>query len=346
VQTIARLLLIVVLFASFALAQQTPEIFRVLYSDSKVSPARFQEIATMIARVTGMPQSGVEATETSLMLRGTAAQVALAEWVFTNLDKSPSEQAQQSQPGAKHEYRVPDGTNDIVRVFYLSNPEKVGDFQEVATAVQSTADISLSTYNDLRAVVMRGTSGHTDLAEFLFAQMDRPGIALNPSQRLQSSASPEFRAHESAEDLVRVFYAPNTTVLEFQEEVTLVRIMAHFRWCFTYSAPRAIAARGTDRQLAMAEWLFTELDKASIPEARANSGAHEFRISPTSDEFVRVFYLAHTDTRQRFEEIATQVRSKTKDPEVSLFPAAGAIVVRGTAQQIELADRTIQDQDR
>jgi hypothetical protein len=278
-------------------------------------------------------------------LRGTFAQVALAEWLFTNLDKSRNEQAQQNRPGVKHEYRVPDGADDIVRIFYLSNPEKVGDFQEVATAVQATADISLSTYNDLRAVVMRGTSAQANLAEFLLAQMDRPGIELNPPQRIQSSASPEFRAHESTEDLVRVFYAPNTTVLEFQEEVLLVRIMAHFRWCFTYSAPRAIAARGSDDQLALAEWLFTELDKASIAEARQNSGAHEYKLSRTS-EVVRVFYLSHADTRQRFNEITTQAQSEAKDPEVFPFAPRGAIVVRGTARQIELADRTVQDQDR
>jgi hypothetical protein len=313
--------------------------------NSTASPERFQEIAIAIARVTGMPQSSVEATGTSLMLRGTTAQVALAEWLFTNLDKSRSEQAQQNQPGAKHEYRVTDGGDNIVRVFYLSNPEKVGDFQEVATAVQSTADISLSTYNDLRAVVMRGTSAQADLAEFLLTQMDRPGIELNPSQRLQSSASPEFRTHNFPENLVRVFYEPNTTVLEFQEEFTLVRVMARFRRCFAYNAPRAIAARGNDDQLALAEWLFTELDKASIAEARQASGAHEFRISPTSDEFVRVFYLAYAGTRERFNEIATQVQSNTKNPEVFPFAPRVAIVVRGTARQIELADRTIQDQD-
>jgi hypothetical protein len=342
----ARLLFIVVLFASFALAQQTPEIFRALYFNSTASVERFQEIATAIAQVTGMPQSSVEAKKTSLMLRGTTTQVALAEWLFTNLDKSRSEQAQGSQHGAKHEYRVPDGADDIVRVFYLSNPEKVGDFQEIATAVQSTTGTSLSTYNDLRAVVMRGTSAQAGLAEFLLAQMDRPSIQLNLPQRVRSSASPEFRMQEYAENLVRVFYEPNTTVLEFQEEVTLVRIMAHFRWCFTYSAPRAIAARGSGDQLALAEWLFTELDKASIAEARQNSGAHEFRLSRTSDEMVRVFYLAHADTRQRFNEIAAQVQSKAKDPEVFPFAPRGAIVVRGTAGQIELADRTIQDQDR
>jgi hypothetical protein len=346
VQTTARLLLIVVLLASSALAQQTAEIFRVLYFNSTASPERFQEIAAVIARVTGMPQSSVEAKETSLMLRGTVAQVALAEWLFTNLDKSRSEQAQQSQHGAKYEYRVPDGADDFVRVFYLSNPEKIGDFQEVATAVQATADISLSTYNDLGAVVMRGTSAQADLAEFLLAQMDRPGIELNPLQTLQSSASPEFRTHESTEDLVRVFYEPNTTVLEFQEEYTLVRVMARFRRCFACNAPRAIAARETDGQLALSEWLFTELDKASIAEARVNSGPHEFRISPTSDEFVRVFYLARADTRQRFNEIAIQVQRKAKDPEVFPFAPRGAIVVRGTARQIELADRAIQDQDR
>lgn len=346
-QTIARWLPVIVLFVPFALAQQTAEVFRVLHFNSTASPERFQEIATVIGSVAKIPQTSVDAAEKALTLRGTAAQVALAEWLFTGLDKSSSEQALQSQHWAKHEYRATDSADDIVRVFYLAYPDIPRGVQEIATAVSATADrLRLFTYSDLRAVVMRGTSAQADLAEFLLAQMDRHGIELNPSQRLQSSASPEFRSDDFPENLVRVFYEPNTTVLEFQEEYTLIRVMAHFRRCFAYNGARAIAARGTEGQLALAEWLFTELDKASIPEARKDSSAHEYRLSPTSEELLRVFYLAHTDTRQRFNEIAAQVQSKTKNPEVSPFAPRGAIVVRGTAGQIELAARTIQDQDR
>ena len=90
----ARLLVIVVLLVSSALAQQNPEIFRALYFNSTASPERFPEVATVIARVTGTPQSSVEATATSVMLRGTAVRVGLAEWLFTNLDRSRSEQVQ------------------------------------------------------------------------------------------------------------------------------------------------------------------------------------------------------------------------------------------------------------
>jgi hypothetical protein len=330
VQTTAAASLTVAAFlASSALAQQTD---RLLHFTATSSTQDFQEIATVIRSITDIPQANVDTTEKSLSLQGTAGQVALAEWLFTNLDKPTSV----PQNGAKHEYRVSDNSDDLVRVFYLTNPEVPQGVQEIVTAVRSTANIrQMFTYNDLRAVVVRGTSEQINLAEFLFAQMDKPDIS-------GSGASAEFRMDAGPDGLVRVFYIPNTkTVQEFQEVVTLVRTIAQLRYAFAYNAPRAVGVRGTDEQIALAKWLFDDLDRAKSPD----SSTHQYQLPSASDDFVRVFYLAHAATSQRLGETMLQIQSKTHNAWVCIYNAPSAIAIRGTAQQIAQAGQLIQQQD-
>jgi hypothetical protein len=339
VQTTAALLTISTLIASSALAQQTD---RLLHFTSTSSEQNFHEIATVIHSITDIPRINVDATETSLSLQGTSGQIALAEWLFTNLDKPTN----LPQSGAKHEYRVSDSADDVVRLFYLTNPDVPRGIQEIATAVRSLANIrQMFTYNDLRAIVVRGTSEQVNVAEFLFAEMDKPAVVPAPSQKLQSSASPEYRMNEPPFNIVRVFYIPNTkTVQDFQEVVTLVRSIANMRYAFTYNAPRAVTVRGSDDQIALAKWLFTNLDAAST--TTSHSGINEYRLSPTTDDFVRVVYLTHATTPERLQETATQVRSKTGIRLLFTYNAPSAIVVRDTTQKIAQAMRLIQEQDK
>jgi hypothetical protein len=178
VQTTAASLTIVTFFASFALAQQTN---RLLHFTATNSAQNFQEIATVIHAITDIPQANIDATEKSLSLQGTSGQIALAEWLFTNLDRPTNV----PQSGAKREYRVSDSADDVVRLFYLTNPEVPRGVQEISTAVRCLADIRLMfTYNDLRAVAMRGTSEEARVAEFLFAQMDKPSVLPTSAQKL------------------------------------------------------------------------------------------------------------------------------------------------------------------
>jgi hypothetical protein len=118
-QTIASLLTIVVSVSS-ALAQQATAIDRVLHFTSTDSPKNLVEITTLIRSVTDIPQASLDSAEKALSLRGTGAQIALAEWLFTNLDRSPGAQAGQSQNWAKHDYSASNSIDDIVRL--LSGP--------------------------------------------------------------------------------------------------------------------------------------------------------------------------------------------------------------------------------
>ena len=104
--------------------------------------------------ITDIQQVSVDAAQKSLVLRGSAGQVAPAEWLFYELDKPADRPALplESQSPTTHEYRLPGGVDDVLRVFYLTHTGTPRELQEVATAVRSTADIRrLFTCNPSRA---------------------------------------------------------------------------------------------------------------------------------------------------------------------------------------------------
>jgi hypothetical protein len=335
-RTIVTLLTIATLFAAATPAQEAD---RVLHFSATKSPNGIEAIATVIQVTTNIPKVAVDASEQSLALRGTAEQVALAEWLFTNLDKPTNV----PPSGAKHEYRMSDSADDMVRLFYLKNPEIPTGVQEIATAVRSLVDVrQMFTYNELRAVAVRGTEEQIRAVEFVFNAMDKP--AIQRGQNLQCSASPEFHMREPPFNTVRVFYLPNTkTVRDFQEVVTLVRSISYLRYAFTYNAADAVAVRGTDDQLALAKSLFENLDAASATASGIND---EYRVSAGTDEFVRIFYLTHATTPERLQETANRVRSKTGIRNLFTYNAPHAIVLRDTTENLALAARLIQEQDK
>jgi hypothetical protein len=59
-----------------------------------------------------------------------------------------------------------------------------------------------------------------------------------------------------------------------------------------------------------------------------------------------VFDLTNTETAQRLQEIATQVRSMTEVRRLFTYNAPKAVALRETASQIALADRLIKERDR
>ena len=327
-----------------ALAQQVE---RSLHYTATSAPQDMQEIATVIRCVTDIPQATVDPSENLLSLRGTAAQIALAEWMFPNLDKSVSETTPQDQNGAKLEYQASDSADDIVRLFYLTNPKIPQGFQELATAVRAMADLRrMFTYNKLRAIAIRGTAEQLKTAEFLFSQMDKPEVVRGVSRAVQSSASSEFRLSEGPDNLVRVFYVPNTkTVRDFQEIATGVRSIVDLRRMFTYNAARAIAVRGTAEQLGLAEWMLSQLDAAV--ESRPNpASTHEYRLSSPRDPIVRIFYLAHATTPQRVQQTADEIRRQANARYVFTYPSVDAISIRAIPDKVALAGRLIQDLDK
>src|SRR5882672_717319 len=126
------------LFACAVFAQPPAEpLERVLHLTLIQSDQQLQEIATDIRGITEIPQVSVDTAHRALTLHGTAAQIAVAEWLLNQWDTAAP--AQPPESAAAHEYRM--SSDDIVRVFHLAHAPTPQSLQEVATIVRSTAEI-------------------------------------------------------------------------------------------------------------------------------------------------------------------------------------------------------------
>ena len=68
-----------------------------------------------------------------------------------------------------------DFEDDVVKVFYITNATSVQEFQEIATAIRTVAEIRrVFTYNAQRAMIVRDTVDKVALAEKLVHDLDKP----------------------------------------------------------------------------------------------------------------------------------------------------------------------------
>jgi general secretion pathway protein D len=68
-----------------------------------------------------------------------------------------------------------DYDDEVVKTFYLTNATSVQEFQEVATAIRTVADIRrVTTFNPQKAMIIRGSLDAVALAEKLVHDLDKP----------------------------------------------------------------------------------------------------------------------------------------------------------------------------
>lgn len=108
---------------------------------------------------------------------------------------------------------------------------------------------------------------------------------------------------------------------------------------FTYNGPRAVAIRDDGDKIALAEWVFKRLEEGS-----KSSSETQHRVSPTSSESIRVFFLPPATTAQGLQEIAGRLRNYTSNRNVFTYGDHAVIAIRGTAGEIAKADDFIRTQ--
>jgi hypothetical protein len=221
---------------------------------------------------------------------------------------------------------------DRDRTFYLTHTATTQEFQEVATTIRTIADIKLiTTDNDQKRVSVRAPAPQIAMAEWLFNELDSP-VA-------QPAAPHEYRPPGASDDVVRVFYVITApTVQDFQEAATLVRTITDTQRVFTYNGRNALVMRGTDAQMALAEWLVKEI----VPEPPATS--HQYEMA--GNDVVRVLHLPHTATVQDFQKAATAIRAATQIKRIFTYNMPRTMAVRGTADQIAMAERMAKELDK
>lgn len=231
------------------------------------------------------------------------------------------------------------------RTFNLNHVDTPRDMQEIATVIRSVGDATqVAAEAERKVLTVHGTSDEMAVTKWLLEYLDLPDIPANapnsPKRRYQMPAS------KNGDNVIAVFYLPQMETLQsFQEVGTVVRSIGEIRRLFTYSARRAIVARGTPEQIDLAEWLLNELEQ---PVNTVNPGKREYIVPGPGDpdNIVRVFSLKQSATPQRFQEIATQVRITTQARRLFTYLSARIITVRGTPSQVEQANQLITELNR
>ncbi len=154
----------------------------------------------------------------------------------------------------------------------------------------------------------------------------------------RNEAAYEGKPLDGGADAVRLFYLTHgETPQEVQEFVNLIRTMTDIRRLFPSAARRTIALRGTSEQIALAEWLFSRLDKPVDPQT-AKPASYEFPVPGGEVDAVRVFYFPLEETPEDLQQFVNLVRTTTDVQRIFPYDARRAIALRGTPDQIALAE--------
>lgn len=323
------------LLASFAWAQPVSE--RVFSFRQTEATQHFQEIATVIRSMTEVRDLQVDAERRTLAIRGNADQLALGEWLFHQLDAAPAAPAHASAP----EFRTSPVDESVTRVFHVASDRSLRQLQEMATVVRTVSEIRrLFTYSRLNAIVIRGSTAQSALAEWLIRELDQRA---DPGRHY--SVLYPYQEPGAAPDYVRVYYpAQATSERNVQEMATLIRSIGDIRRLFTLTSPRAIVTRGTSGQLALAAWMLDELNAVKPP--RPESAPYTYSEGGTLEDVVRVFYLKDAETPARLQESATEIRKATGIRRLFTYMEPRAVAVRGTAAQVAHAEQLVKAQGR
>jgi hypothetical protein len=139
---------------------------QVLYVKNADSVQTFQEGATAIRSAVGIRRLYTYNSRNAIFLRGTAAQLAMAEWLDGRLDRVPMEPR-----SAAVDYRAPGTDDEVTRVYYLKPTLSVAEFQQNVTSMRRETMIPrVFTFNPLRAVVVRAAPKELEVADRLLAQ--------------------------------------------------------------------------------------------------------------------------------------------------------------------------------
>jgi hypothetical protein len=224
---------------------------------------------------------------------------------------------------------------------HLANGETAQDLQEIIQTLFAVSDIRLVSIDSAGTdLVASGTADQIAFAQWLIGELDKPAAGPAPV----NSAQHEYRMQGSADDVVRVFYLTQTrTQQNLQQVMTLIRAMEDIRRLYPYLPQQALTVRGTAAQISLAAWLVNELDKPASAQSSAAPGPLEYLMPGQSDGVVRLFYLSRARTPQELEDTMTAVRAATNARRLFVNGAQKVLAVRGTASQIAIAERVIND---
>ncbi len=240
--------------------------------------------------------------------------------------------------------------DSAMRVFHFSRTWTAPEAREVTVILQTIAAVTpVSTDLAQRTLSVSGTAGQIALAGWLLNRLDRPSAPPPPTKQDEPPEIDRYRV--STGDEVHIVYMPDLTApISLAEVATVVRTLGHTRRLYTIFSQTAAIARGTPDQLALTDWLFSQLSAPSRQAPADNLTIHRYPTAVEGDRgtvaFVKLFYLPHGGTTTDFQEIVTMARWMADIRELYSYNQPRAIAARGTAEQLSVVEWLFRDLDR
>jgi type II secretory pathway component GspD/PulD (secretin) len=220
---------------------------------------------------------------------------------------------------------------------YVDTPQQT---QEIVNAMRAIVDVKqASVDNAARTMTLGGTADQIAMAAWILPQVDLP--ASTQSAPPQNPPALDYRLAGSSDAVAHVFYlSPANTPQTTQEVLNSIRSVFEVQRITALSSNRALVMRGTADQVAGTSWMINALDRpagspAPNPSYTFTADPNNARIAPYNA--VRIFY-PQTPNPQATQEIVNSVRSITELQRVVAYNRLGAIVARGTPDQINMAE--------
>jgi type II secretory pathway component GspD/PulD (secretin) len=219
------------------------------------TPVGLNRITTAVRTIADVSRIVPYAAQRAIVVRGTAGQAALVEWLLNQLDQPASP----VHGSATYHFDEP-GDDPAVLVFRLANVETSQDLQEITNAIRVIADVrKIVPYVVQGAVIMRGAADQMAMAEWLVNELDQP--AGGNSALSQDAAGHEFQVPDS-DQIVHVFhFADSTTAQQFVDIAAQARRTQKLEQVYICYSQRALSVRGTLDQIALTEQLIQEMMK-------------------------------------------------------------------------------------
>jgi type II secretory pathway component GspD/PulD (secretin) len=298
--------------------------------------------------VTACPQSR------ALILRGSADQVALAEWLFRQLDGIEGIEASQleSRPEAKYEYAPALRGETATRVVFMPSTITQQGQNDLITSVRTTCDVTRIMGFGTKAIVMRSAPARIAAAEWVIQKLNRPDAGTTMQQPEPFARGEEQPWRDVEQVMVHYLYTKSSE--------SKVQLVAGLRWTgggnrvYATSTPSAIALAGTVEEVDFSNWLLNELDRPDgdqlQPQSRHNTEPYPYRepASPVKvagePTVVRVFYPARREP-ERLNQLLIKLRVTGTAERIFAYTPTGAIVVRCKPDQMEAVERLVAAQD-
>ena len=223
----------------FLVAGKSDDVIQVFHlANIPTAPQAMQEILTVLRTVADVQKIFNYTPLTDMVIRGPAAQIALAEYLIDSLDVVPGS----VMTGQDFHYTSvqPNHGPEVVRVFYLKNSPTPQAVQEILTT--------------LTAMAVRGSASDLAAAEFLIQSLDMPSDAKAPAAGIHEFSIP-------AGGMIGIYNPANIKGQNLSPTLTLIRQNLQIQKAFMKTAPAALIFRGSPDQITKVEELIRQKDQ-------------------------------------------------------------------------------------